>query len=115
MDRRSSAVLAKMLQHTISIMSYCEDCQSREQFEANPMRVEATGELAKEALDDETKTKIKTILGSKSTVSATASSTAIPGSVCKSSGTRCIMTFRCSMMRLPLSSRVRVDPQLDPL
>ena len=68
MDRRSSAVLAKMLQHTISIMSYCEDCQSREQFEANPMRVEATvfnlmqiGELAKEALDDETKAKIKTI------------------------------------------------------
>ena len=68
MDSKSSVILAKMLQHTISIMNYCPDCRSLEQFEANPMRVEATvfnlmqiGELAKGALDDETKAKIKTI------------------------------------------------------
>ena len=58
----------KMMKHSESIINYCMDCHSREDFEANPMRVEATvfnlmqiGELAKEALDDETKAQIKTI------------------------------------------------------
>ena len=57
-----------MLKHAASIIDYCKDCQTREDFEANPMRVEATvfnlmqiGELAKESLDDETKAQIKTI------------------------------------------------------
>ena len=49
-------------------MSYYADCNSREDFERDSMRVEATvfnlmqiGELAKGSLDDETKQKIKTV------------------------------------------------------
>ena len=68
MDSKSIAVLKKMLQHTESVLSYCADCQTREEFESNQMRVEATvfnlmqiGELAKESLDDETKNQIKSI------------------------------------------------------
>ena len=68
MDDKNAAVLKKILQHTSSIMKYCAGCHSREDFERDPMRVEATvfnlmqiGELAKESLDDETKLKIKTI------------------------------------------------------
>ena len=68
MDSKNTSVLKKMLQHTISIMDYCKDCRSREEFEANSMRVEATvfnliqiGELAKEELDDVTKARIKAI------------------------------------------------------
>ena len=68
MDNKNITVLRKMLRHTISIINYCQDCRTREDFEANPMRVEATvfnlmqiGELAKESLDDETKVRIKTI------------------------------------------------------
>ena len=68
MDNKNTVVLKKMLKHTASFIDYCKDCYSREDFEANPMRVEATvfnlmqiGELAKEALDDETKARIKTI------------------------------------------------------
>lgn len=68
MDDKNAAVLKKILQHTVSIMNYCADCHSREDFERDSMRVEATvfnlmqiGELAKESLDDETKLKIKTV------------------------------------------------------
>ena len=68
MVSKNTAVLKKILQHAVSIMDYCNDCRSREDFEANSMRVEATvfnlmqiGELAKESLDDETKERIKTI------------------------------------------------------
>ena len=68
MDDKNAAVLKKILQHTVSIMNYCADCHSREDFECDSMRVEATvfnlmqiGELAKESLDDETKLKIKTV------------------------------------------------------
>jgi len=68
MDDKNTAVLKKILQHTISIMNYCADCHSREDFERDPMRVEATvfnlmqiGELAKESLDDEAKLKVKTV------------------------------------------------------
>ena len=57
-----------MLQHTGAILEYCRDCHSREEFEANSMRVEATvfnlmqlGELAKQSLDDEIKKEITTI------------------------------------------------------
>ena len=68
MDSKSVVVLKKIVQHIDSITEYCSDCHSREEFEANPMRVEATvfnlmqiGELAKESLSDETKAEIKTI------------------------------------------------------
>ena len=68
MDSKSVAVLKKMLQHTEAVLTYCANCQTREDFESSPMRVEATvfnlmqiGELAKESLDDETKNQIKSI------------------------------------------------------
>lgn len=68
MAPKSIAVLEKMLQHTKAIILYCKDCETRQQFEADSMRVEATvfnlmqlGELAKESLDDETKNKITSI------------------------------------------------------
>lgn len=57
-----------MLRHTGAIQEYCRDCESRVDFEENPMRVEATvfnlmqlGELAKDSLDDEAKRRITTI------------------------------------------------------
>ncbi len=59
MDEKNKAVLKKLLQHTRSILVYCQDCKTREEFEENPMRVEATvfnlmqiGELARHSLDD---------------------------------------------------------------
>ena len=68
MDSKSVAVLKKILQHTESVLAYCVDCDTREEFEENKMRVEATvfnlmqiGELAKESLDDETKNQIISI------------------------------------------------------
>ncbi len=42
MDDKNTAVLKKILQHTISIMNYCADCHSREDFECDSMRVEVT-------------------------------------------------------------------------
>ena len=60
--------MKKILQHADSVLAYCADCQTRDAFESNPMRVEATvfnlmqiGELAKESLDDETKEQINSI------------------------------------------------------
>mgnify|MGYP007069921048 CR=1 FL=1 len=57
-----------MLQHTGAILEYCGNCHSREDFESNSMRVEATvfnlmqlGELAKQSLDDAAKKEITTI------------------------------------------------------
>ena len=42
MDDKNVAVLKKILRHTVSIMNYCADCHSREDFERGSMRVEAT-------------------------------------------------------------------------
>lgn len=57
-----------MLKHTAAILEYCGGCGSREAFEDNTMRVEATvfnlmqlGELAKHSLDDDVKKEITTI------------------------------------------------------
>ena len=68
MDNKSIVILKKMLQHIDSVQEYCKDCGSREAFESNRMRVEATvfnlmqiGELAKVSLGEETKAEIKTI------------------------------------------------------
>lgn len=68
MDDKNTVVLKKLLQHTTAIMDYCSDCHSRQEFESNPMRVEATvfnlmqiGELAKGSLDDEVKQRITTV------------------------------------------------------
>ena len=59
MDEKNAAVLRKILRHIDSVLRYCAPCKSRQDFEREPMRVEATvfnlmqiGELAKNALDD---------------------------------------------------------------
>ena len=62
------SVLRKILQHIESIMRYCADCRTLEDFSSDTMRLEATvfnlmqiGELAKESLSDEAKAQIKTL------------------------------------------------------
>ena len=68
MGIKDLAVLRKILQHIESIMRYCADCRTLEDFSSDTMRLEATifnlmqiGELAKESLSDEAKAQIKTI------------------------------------------------------
>lgn len=68
MEHKDIIVLKKILQHIESILLYCKECGSLKDFSANTMRLEATifnlmqiGELAKEALSEETKDQIKTI------------------------------------------------------
>jgi hypothetical protein len=68
MDSKDIAVLEKMLRHTGAILDYCADCSSLDDFQENPMRVEATvfnlmqlGELAKQSLSDAAKAQIDTI------------------------------------------------------
>ena len=68
LEAKSILVLEKMLQHINSILRYCSNCRSRQEFEMDSMRVEATvfnlmqlGELAKESLDDAAKERISTI------------------------------------------------------
>ena len=68
MNSKDTSVLKKIYQHTVSIMKYCQDCHSLQEFEDNPMRVEATvfnlmqiGELAKSELSDELKQRLTTI------------------------------------------------------
>ena len=68
MGSKDLAVLRKILQHIESIMRYCADCRTLEDFSSDTMRLEATifnlmqiGELAKESLSDEAKAQIKTI------------------------------------------------------
>ena len=57
-----------MVRHAEAIQGYCGNITSLEQFEAVPMRVDATvfnlmqlGELAKEGLSDEAKSKLSSI------------------------------------------------------
>ena len=68
MDSRDSKVLQKLQAHTEAILRYCQDCQSLSDFEAEPMRVEATvfnlmqiGELSKTSLSDTAKDAIPSI------------------------------------------------------
>lgn len=68
MSSKDVVVLKKILQHIESIMRYCLDCHTLEDFSSDSMRLEATvfnlmqiGELAKESLSDEAKAQIKTI------------------------------------------------------
>ena len=42
MDEKNAAVLRKIVRHINSIMAYCADCPTRQAFESDPMRVEAT-------------------------------------------------------------------------
>ncbi len=68
MDSKDKAALGKMIRHIESILSYCEGITSLEEFEAEPMRVDATvfnlmqlGELAKESLSDGMKEQLPAI------------------------------------------------------
>ena len=68
MNAKDQRVLGKIRQHIDSILTYCRDCGSLEDFQNDTMLVEATvfnlmqiGELAKEELSDTAKAGIKTI------------------------------------------------------
>ena len=68
MNDKDQKVLRKIRQHIDSILRYCQDCHSLEDFQNDTMLVEATvfnlmqiGELAKEELGDPAKAMIKTI------------------------------------------------------
>ena len=68
MDNKDLQVLKKISEHINSVISYCADCSSLDEFQADSMRVEACvfnlmqiGELAKTALSDEAKSEITTI------------------------------------------------------
>lgn len=68
MDNKDLQVLNKISDHISAVISYCNNCNSLDDFQAEPMRVEACvfnlmqiGELAKTALSDEVKESITTI------------------------------------------------------
>lgn len=68
LNNKDISVLRKLQQHTESILSYCSDCSSLTDFEADSMRMEATvfnlmqiGELAKTSLSAEAKAQITSI------------------------------------------------------
>ena len=68
MDNKNSQVLKKIIDHICSVITYCKCCNTLDDFQADPMRVEACvfnlmqiGELAKTALSDEAKAQITTI------------------------------------------------------
>ena len=68
MENKDRQVLNKIFDHISAVLRYCESCRSLDDFEADPMRVEACvfnlmqiGELAKTALSDEVKAQITTI------------------------------------------------------
>lgn len=68
MENRDQQVLKKIYGHICSILKYCSECRSLEEFKENDMRVEACvfnlmqiGELAKTSLSDEVKAQIKTV------------------------------------------------------
>lgn len=68
MDSKDKQVLKKIYDHASSVLLYCKDCKSLDDFQDNSMCVEACvfnlmqiGELAKTSLSDETKSIIQTI------------------------------------------------------
>ena len=68
MDDKDKQVLAKIYEHICSVLRYCVDCKSLDDFQKDSMRVEACvfnlmqiGELAKQSLSDELKAQIKSI------------------------------------------------------
>ena len=68
MDDKDRRVLQKLQVHTESILRYCQECRSLEEFESDSMRVEATvfnlmqiGELSKTSLSDAAKDSIPSI------------------------------------------------------
>jgi len=68
MDKKNAEVLKKILKHCDAIADYCADCRTRQDFEGDPMRMEATvfnlmqiGELARQSLDDGVKRGIPAV------------------------------------------------------
>ena len=68
MDNKDKYVLNKIYTHIVSVLKYCEDSTSLDEFNEDKMRVEACvfnlmqiGELAKESLSEEIKSQITTI------------------------------------------------------
>ena len=68
MDSKDKYVLNKIYAHIVSVLKYCEDSISLEEFNEDNMRVEACvfnlmqiGELAKVSLSEEIKSQITTI------------------------------------------------------
>lgn len=68
MDNKDIQVLQKLVHYIDSISSYCADCRSLDDFQQNPMRVEACvfnlmqiGELSKTALSDSAKAQLSAI------------------------------------------------------
>lgn len=68
MDNKDLSVLKKISEHINAVISYCSNCATLNDFQADSMRVEACvfnlmqiGELAKTALSDEIKAEITTI------------------------------------------------------
>lgn len=68
MDNHDNQVLEKIYKHIQSILKYCENCHSLNEFQLNSMMVEACvfnlmqiGELAKSSLSDKCKKEVKNI------------------------------------------------------
>ena len=68
MDDKDRRVLRKLQEHTEAVLRYCKDCASLSDFEADPMRAEATvfnlmqiGELAKNSLSETAKEALPAI------------------------------------------------------
>lgn len=68
MNSKDQQILSKIYEHVASVLLYCENCESFEDFQKNSMRVEAcvfnlmqVGELAKSSLSEEVKSRIPSI------------------------------------------------------
>ncbi|WP_298481828.1 DUF86 domain-containing protein [uncultured Ruminococcus sp.] len=68
MDHKDRQILLKIYNHITSILEYCTDCDTLEEFQQNSMRIEACvfnlmqiGELAKTGLSDAAKIEISSI------------------------------------------------------
>lgn len=68
MDNKDLQVLKKISEHISAVISYCINCDSLDDFQADSMRIDACvfnlmqiGELAKTALSDDIKAQITSI------------------------------------------------------
>lgn len=68
MEAKDRQAMMKICEHIRSVLKYCENCSTLEEFQTDSMRVEACvfnlmqiGELAKISLSDELKQELKTI------------------------------------------------------
>ncbi len=68
MDSKDKQILRKIFGHISAVLNYCSGCSGLDNFQSDPMRVEACvfnlmqiGELSKSSLTDEFKDKITSI------------------------------------------------------